>query len=350
MSETLLNEIRGTKPEAPSALRERVRALCVQEPAREPFLARFRWRQLVLAGRRAGPGALRGDGDRPDTRRREPRRRQGHSSGAGEARPPRDELRLRALPDGGLGGAEGGLLLRAEPSDGGSSPRPRGSSSATRRSSACGSTTSRRSRPRRSALSRSRAPRRQRPPRLQYDAPRGSRHRADHAPHAAARVGAPWPSSPSSARSSGSATGSTTCRQQADTLEAADRGDAAADRATGLAAREHDALRRGTAPSSSRGSRTPASKLKGLRESLAGTRAEARTATIYLSLTTEKIEPGAGRRRPNRQDQGRARVGGDRAPLCTRRRRGPFVLVGFLVWLVLRLRRRHVDTRLLEQN
>ena len=34
-------------------------------------------------------------------------------------------------------------------------------------------------------------------------------------------------------------------------------------------------------------------KLKGLREGLAGTRAEARTATIYLSLTTEKIEPGA---------------------------------------------------------
>ena len=34
-------------------------------------------------------------------------------------------------------------------------------------------------------------------------------------------------------------------------------------------------------------------KLKGLREALAGTRAEAQTATIYLSLTTEKIEPGA---------------------------------------------------------
>ena len=34
-------------------------------------------------------------------------------------------------------------------------------------------------------------------------------------------------------------------------------------------------------------------KLKGLREGLAGTRAEAKTATVYLSLTTEKIEPGA---------------------------------------------------------
>src|SRR6187401_1709797 len=53
MSETLLNEIRATKPQAPSTLRERVRALSVQEPAREPFLERFRytwgWRRLVLA-------------------------------------------------------------------------------------------------------------------------------------------------------------------------------------------------------------------------------------------------------------------------------------------------------------
>src|SRR5687768_440882 len=52
MSETLMNEIRATKPEAPSALRERVRALSVQEPVREPFLDRLRftwgWRRLVL--------------------------------------------------------------------------------------------------------------------------------------------------------------------------------------------------------------------------------------------------------------------------------------------------------------
>ena len=67
MSESLLNEIRATKPVAPSALRDRVRALSAAEPAREPFLARFRWRQLmVVAPVDAGPGALRGDGDRPD--------------------------------------------------------------------------------------------------------------------------------------------------------------------------------------------------------------------------------------------------------------------------------------------
>src|SRR5918994_2936951 len=53
MSDTLLNEIRATRPEAPSALRERVRALSVEEPTRESSLERFRftwgWRRTVLA-------------------------------------------------------------------------------------------------------------------------------------------------------------------------------------------------------------------------------------------------------------------------------------------------------------
>src|SRR5918994_3773397 len=52
MSDTLLNEIRATRPTAPTALRDRVRALSAQEPAREPFLDRLRltwgWRRLVL--------------------------------------------------------------------------------------------------------------------------------------------------------------------------------------------------------------------------------------------------------------------------------------------------------------
>jgi hypothetical protein len=90
-------------------------------------------------------------------------------------------------------------------------------------------------------------------------------------------------------------------------------------------------------------------KLKGLREGLAGTRAEARTATVYLSLTTEKIEPAA--------------VGGSRlddiknvlawegvALLYFFAVAGPFIVAGLLIWLVLRLRRKQVETRLLEQN
>ena len=62
-------------------------------------------------------------------------------------------------------------------------------------------------------------------------------------------------------------------------------------------------------------------KLAGLREGLRGTNAEARTATIYLTLTTEEIEPGAVGDEPTRRHQGRARLGGDRAPLRPRRRR-----------------------------
>ena len=89
-------------------------------------------------------------------------------------------------------------------------------------------------------------------------------------------------------------------------------------------------------------------KLTGLREGLRGTNAEARAATIYLTLTTEEIEPAA--------------VGGSRiddvkdvlaweaiALLYVLVVAGPFVLLGILVWLAFRLRRRQVETRLLEQ-
>jgi hypothetical protein len=90
-------------------------------------------------------------------------------------------------------------------------------------------------------------------------------------------------------------------------------------------------------------------KLRDLRAGLTGTRAEARTATIYLTLTTEEIQPEV--------------VGGSRlddikdvlaweaiALLYVLVVAGPFVILGILVWLALRLRRRQVETRLLEQN
>ena len=90
-------------------------------------------------------------------------------------------------------------------------------------------------------------------------------------------------------------------------------------------------------------------KLTGLREAMRATNAEARTATIYLTLTTEEIQPGA--------------VGGSRiddikdvlawegiALLYVVVVAGPFVLLGILIWLALRVRRRQVETRLLEQN
>ena len=90
-------------------------------------------------------------------------------------------------------------------------------------------------------------------------------------------------------------------------------------------------------------------KLTGLRESLRGTKAEARTATIYLTLTTEEIQAtpvGGGRLDGIRDVLAWEAV----AALYVLVVVGPFAIVGFLVWLVLRLRRRRVETRLLEQN
>ena len=182
MSETLLNEIRATKPEAPSALRERVRALSVQEPAREPFLDRFRfnwgWRRLVLAVPAtvvvalvaAGVIGLSRDGTRDEV------------SAAGGGERDRDELHVRALPDRGLGGAEGRLPGAAQPRD---RDRPPGHGAA----SALRGGAQPAGRRRRGALDRDEAgtadraqPRRQRRLAAVRRAVAGRRHRADHAP------------------------------------------------------------------------------------------------------------------------------------------------------------------------
>ena len=48
MSESLISELRAARPAAPADLRQRVRALAVTEPARTPFLARFEWRRFAL--------------------------------------------------------------------------------------------------------------------------------------------------------------------------------------------------------------------------------------------------------------------------------------------------------------
>jgi hypothetical protein len=54
-SEPLLTEIRETRPAAPAELRERVRLIAAQEPAREPWLVRFGVRRALLV---AAPAAL----------------------------------------------------------------------------------------------------------------------------------------------------------------------------------------------------------------------------------------------------------------------------------------------------
>jgi hypothetical protein len=90
-------------------------------------------------------------------------------------------------------------------------------------------------------------------------------------------------------------------------------------------------------------------KLAGLREGLRGTKAEARTATIYLTLTTEEIQPGAATTSPL-DDIKDVLAWEAIALLYVVVVAGPFVLLGILIWLALRLRRRQVETRLLEQN
>ena len=275
MSETLLNEIRATKPEAPSALRERVRALSVQEPVREPFLDRLRftwgWRRLVLAVPAtvvvalvaAGVIGLSRDGTRDEVsavgggeaaatsstlralRPRTRRRRRPPLRRCPAARPaivppaarPAPALRGRAQPAGrrrrrALDRDQAGAADRARAT---AAPSPRSSTTRRRRASA--------------------------PPRSRCASrPRRSRARWRAVPARDDRRPA--------LRDRGSAAAG---GQPAD----ADRGRRSADRADPDAAREHDALgrepRRAPVTALERG----ATKLTGLRESLRSTRAEA---------------------------------------------------------------------------
>jgi len=89
-------------------------------------------------------------------------------------------------------------------------------------------------------------------------------------------------------------------------------------------------------------------QLADLQTALRGTRAEGALATVQVSLTTEALAPAA-------KDEGRLDRLGEilawegTALLYVLAIAGPFVLLGLVVWLALRLRRRREETRLLEQ-
>ena len=91
-------------------------------------------------------------------------------------------------------------------------------------------------------------------------------------------------------------------------------------------------------------------RLSDLRASLSATRAEARFATISLDLTTERIEPAAVE--DGRLDDLKQILAWEgTALLYMLVVAGPFVLLGILIWLGLRFRRRQIgEPRLLEQN
>ena len=348
MSESLLNEIRASKPVAPSALRDRVRALSAAEPAREPFLARFRWRQLmvvapvtlvlalsaatvigltrddaVTGGLIAAP--VEGGSATTSSAFERSATPQQTEALKGLAAPPATADSSGTVPPaaGQLQRYEAELRLRVDDVD--------ALSTATKSAQ-------------RIALSHGGSV-----ASLQYEAPSvgtGSAQITLRVP--ISKVQSAMTQLSALGTIVGQRYGIEDLQVQADTLES--QIEATQRQIAGILGQlESTTLsdaNRAVLKSRLANARV---KLKGLREGLAGTRAEAKTATIYLSLTTEKIEPGAvgGGPLDNIKDVLAWEAIGLLYFLVVA---GPFILVGFLVWLALRLRRRQVDTRLLEQN
>ena len=91
-------------------------------------------------------------------------------------------------------------------------------------------------------------------------------------------------------------------------------------------------------------------RLTDLRAGLTSTRREAATSTVYVTFTTEEIEAapvGGGSRIDGVKD---VLAWEAIALLYAGVVVGPFLVLGILVWLALRLRRRQVEARLLAQN
>jgi hypothetical protein len=369
MSETLLDEIRATKPAAPDDLRERVRALSAHEPAREPFLARFAWRRpqwkrLVLVAPAALVVAVIAGGVTGLTRddvvvNGSVRDDAAVSSGAGEeaaGTPTAPELystdaQRAATPEseaskgflagpptsanadsgaaiapvpGQLQRFEAELRLRVDDVEALSTATKRAQQIALRHSGSVAS--------------------------LQYDAPSegvGGAQITLRIP--TARVQSAMSQLSQLGTILGQRYGIEDLQVQADSLQTQ------IEQTQRRIAQILTQLESPTLSSENRAvlqSRLNASrqKLTGLREGMRATNAEARTATIYLTLTTEEIQPeavGGGSRLDDIKD---VLAWEGIALLYALVVAGPFVLLGILVWLAFRLRRRQVETRLLEQN
>ena len=353
MSEQLLHELRAAKPAAPTALRQRVRALYAgeQEQAREPLLARLRftwgWRRLMLvapaavaialvaagviglsrgdvAGRDGEVAAVGGsdaartapsesfDAAAPESQTLVPGVT---SKSAGEAVPP---------APGQLQRYEAELRLRVEDVDALSTATKRAQRIALAHGGSVAS--------------------------LQYDAPAegiGGAQITLRIP--TAKVQSALAELSALGTIVGQRYGIDDLQQQADSLQR--EIEATQRRIAGILAQleSPDLSDADRAVLQSRLSSARA-ELARLRQGLAGTRAEARTATVYLTLTTEEIEPGAV--------GGGSRLDGVKdvlaweaiALLYAAVILGPFLVVGFLVWLGLRLLRRRETARLLAEN
>ena len=320
MSETLLNEIRATKPEAPSALRERVRALSVQEPAREPFLDRFRfnwgWRRLVLAVPAtvvvalvaAGVIGLSRDGNRATSAgsAAELQTFSAATSQTEAATPPAARSAAPAAKDAATGSTIApapGQLQRFEAELGLRVDDVDALSDATKQAQQIahdhGGTVSS----------------------LQYDAPSagvGTAQITLRIP--TAQVEDALAELSQLGTIVGQRYGIQDLQQQADSLQTQ------IEQTQRRIAQILTQLESATLSNENRvvlQSRLNAARLKltGLRESLRSTRAEAAHRDRQRHPHDRGDRGSSGRRRPPRRDQGRARLGGGRAPLRARRRR-----------------------------
>ncbi|HUP31684.1 MAG TPA: DUF4349 domain-containing protein [Gaiellaceae bacterium] len=337
MSEPLLHEIRETKPAAPPALRERVRAIAAREPVREPFLARFEWRRLVLVAPATLAVALvagtvigltrddvgAGEGGQavssgPVTELQADDARESAPSSSGEAMP-----ETVVPPVGGrLQQYQAELRLRVDDVE--------ALSNATRRSmqiarSLGGFVAS-----------------------VQYEAPDtgvGGAQLVLRVP--TARVETAVLQLSALGTILGQRVGIQDLQAAADDL-----GDQ-------IAAAEREVaslLRQLRAPNLTEDARAQLQirladarrQVEDLRSALRSTRTEGSLATIQLSLTTEEIPVGAGG--DSRLDEIKNVLAWEAiALLYVLVVAGPLVLLGVLVWLAFRLRRRREEARLLEQ-
>ncbi len=352
MSETLLNEIRAAKPAAPSDLRERVRSLSAQEPARAPFLARFEWRRLVLvapaalvvaviAGSVIGltrDDVVNGGGDQAvsspasgateEAVRGAPAldtsttNRNGLKFGAPSATA--DSGAAIAPVPGQLQRFEAELRLRVDDVEALSSATKRAQRIALQHGGTVAS--------------------------LQYDAPAegvGAAQITLRVP--TTRVQSAMAQLSQLGTILGQRYGIEDLQVQADTLQTQ------IEQTQRRIAQILTQLESPTLSDENRvvlQSRLSASrqKLSGLREGMRATNAEARTATIYVTLTTEEIQPSAVGGKSRLDDIKDVLAWEGIALLYALVVAGPFLILGLLVWLALRLRRRQVETRLLEQN
>ena len=356
MSETLVNEIRATKPTAPTELRERVRALSVAEPAREPFLDRIRptwgWRRLVLVAPAtiavalvAGSviGLTRGDvGSTGDEEAASGGATTALTFGQNDAATPESSA---ASPP-----VQRALQPTAKDADAGSAVGPtpgqlqRYEAELSLRVDDVDALSDATKAAQRVALEHGGSV-----AALQYDAPAqgvGAAQITLRIP--TARVQSALAELAQLGTIVGQRYGIQDLQQQADSLQT--QIEQTQRRIAQILAQlgnpnitpENRAVLQSRLTSNRQ-------KLTGLREAMQGTQAEAKTATVYLSLTTEEIEASVGG--GSRLDDVKNVLAWEAiAALYVLVVAGPFVLLGILVWLALRLLRRRETSRLLEQN